>query len=59
MWSLDDSMEGLLSGKAGSSTLSARTTLKGHSATVEDVVFKPASTELLVSVGDDAAMLMW
>ena len=38
---------------------SARTILRGHSNTIEDIVFKPRSVEQLASVGDDHALLFW
>eukprot|EP00955_Chlamydomonas_euryale_P101184 365327-Chlamydomonas_euryale.AAC.14 len=73
VWSLADALSGVLAGgggggggsggKAGSGggggggTLAARASLKGHTHTVEDVVFKPGSSEQLASVGDDHALL--
>ncbi|GAX75310.1 hypothetical protein CEUSTIGMA_g2755.t1 [Chlamydomonas eustigma] len=67
LWSLQDNMETLLAGTVGTSSgkggkspeLSARTILRGHSNTIEDVVFKPGSTEQLASVGDDHMALFW
>ncbi|MEW5308101.1 MAG: hypothetical protein WDW38_000086 [Sanguina aurantia] len=64
LWNLEDEMESLLAGGSGGSalkapTLTARTFLSGHTATVEDVVFKPGCRDQLVSVGDDYAMLCW
>ncbi len=62
MWDLRDYGEypGLLSGDArraasvkAAPRLAARHVLAGHSETVEDVVFKPASAHELCSVGDD------
>ena len=44
---------------ASSPELGARTILRGHSDTIEDVVFKPGSCEQLASVGDDHALLFW
>ncbi len=32
---------------------------QGHSATIEDVVWRPGSTEELASVGDDYKLLLW
>ena len=72
LWSIQDHMETLLAGssrgggdKASASStssspeLGARTILRGHSDTIEDVVFKPGSSEQLASVGDDHALLFW
>ncbi|KAG1673556.1 hypothetical protein FOA52_003856 [Chlamydomonas sp. UWO 241] len=59
LWSLEDSMSKLLAGTAGGANLPARSTLKGHTATVEDVVFKPSSFEQLASVGDDQMLMLW
>eukprot|EP00798_Chlamydomonas_sp_ICE-L_P030922 gene30922-35977_t len=63
LWSVQDHMETVLS--SGPTTggkepeLAARTKLKGHKDTVEDVVFKPDSTEQLCSVGDDHMVMFW
>ncbi|EIE23954.1 WD40 repeat-like protein [Coccomyxa subellipsoidea C-169] len=40
-------------------SLAPRFKLKGHSATIEDVVWRPGSTEELASVGDDYKLLLW
>lgn len=37
----------------------AGVSMQGHTATVEDVGFKPRSSVELVSVGDDHALLVW
>ena len=39
--------------------LKPRSTFVGHSAAVEDVCFRPESSDLLASVGDDGALLLW
>lgn len=40
-------------------TLRSRCTLAGHSSTVEDISFLPGSSQMLASVGDDFALLLW
>lgn len=40
-------------GKSEAPQLEARTKLEGHTATVEDVVFRPGTDYELASVGDD------
>ncbi|KAI8467538.1 MAG: WD40-repeat-containing domain protein [Monoraphidium minutum] len=64
IWDLQDVQSGILTGARGGDNgstthVKARTTLKGHKATVEDVVFASGSGELLVSVGDDKQVLFW
>eukprot|EP00195_Chlamydomonas_chlamydogama_P006777 CAMPEP_0202905910 /NCGR_PEP_ID=MMETSP1392-20130828/36561_1 /ASSEMBLY_ACC=CAM_ASM_000868 /TAXON_ID=225041 /ORGANISM="Chlamydomonas chlamydogama, Strain SAG 11-48b" /LENGTH=458 /DNA_ID=CAMNT_0049594215 /DNA_START=185 /DNA_END=1558 /DNA_ORIENTATION=+ len=62
LWSIQDHMETILSGGGSGDKgpeLAARTKLRGHDATIEDVVFKPGSSEQLASVGDDHAMIFW
>jgi len=44
---------------AASPRLQCSVRFQGHSATVEDVSFSPASNDLLCSVGDDAALIFW
>ena len=66
VWSLADA-EVLSNSTTKSSSSSAaapqelkpRSTFVGHSAAVEDVCFKPESSDLLASVGDDGALLLW
>ncbi|KAK9838348.1 hypothetical protein WJX81_006464 [Elliptochloris bilobata] len=41
------------------SRLDAQSRLKGHTDTVEDVVWRPDSAAELASVGDDRALLFW
>eukprot|EP00891_Asterochloris_glomerata_P005462 jgi/Astpho2/5462/fgenesh1_pm.00077_%23_3_t len=64
LWSLGDHVSTLADGTAGSfdgveTRVAARTVLKGHSNTVEDVVFQPGSAAELASVADDSALLLW
>ncbi|GBF95359.1 hypothetical protein Rsub_07787 [Raphidocelis subcapitata] len=64
LWDLQDAQDGILAGSRGADNatttqIKARTELKGHKNTVEDVVFAPGSGEELVSVGDDKQVLFW
>ncbi|KAK9818074.1 hypothetical protein WJX72_006679 [[Myrmecia] bisecta] len=67
MWSLEDHITSLTTpaeppaGKGAKKlpTLGARTKFKGHTATVEDVVFLPGSDDELASVGDDYNLFLW
>lgn len=43
----------------GPTPIEARVRLEGHADTVEDVVFRPGSSEVLASVGDDKCALFW
>ncbi len=61
VWSLDDHIDGVLAGSGGGSansknppTLASRSRLEGHTKPVEEVCFKPQTTQELASVGDDA-----
>jgi hypothetical protein len=59
VWDLRDKWETLETGKLAASLakapkLMAKHVLAGHTKTVEDVVFKPASEHELCSVGDDS-----
>jgi histone-binding protein RBBP4 len=47
------------SGGARATAIDARVKLEGHADTVEDVVFRPGSSEVLASVGDDKQLLFW
>ena len=47
------------SSSPASKELKPRSTFVGHSAAVEDVCFRPGSSDLLASVGDDGALLLW
>ncbi|KAK9814957.1 hypothetical protein WJX73_003132 [Symbiochloris irregularis] len=63
VWNIEDYNAGsVLSGQPGGAAgprLPNRNKLEGHTATVEDVGFKPRSSVELVSVGDDHALLVW
>jgi len=43
----------------GPTPIEARVRLEGHGDTVEDVVFRPGSSDVLASVGDDKRALFW
>lgn len=43
----------------GSSRVDARGVFKGHTATVEDVQFRPSNPDEFCSVGDDSCLIVW
>eukprot|EP00884_Botryococcus_braunii_P018332 jgi/Botrbrau1/5182/Bobra.0172s0052.1 len=68
VWNLGDHDGGSLLRKPGPAprglketapALANRNTLRGHSNTIEDVVFKPGSDQELASVGDDYSVRLW
>lgn len=64
IWSIADHVASLAAaGPKDNATkgekLAHRIKLEGHTATIEDVVWKPDSTVELGSVGDDRALLLW
>ncbi|WIA34025.1 hypothetical protein OEZ86_012406 [Tetradesmus obliquus] len=64
LWDLRDVQDSLLAKRdkdeaKHTTELQHRQKLRGHKKTVEDLVFQPGSSSHLISVGDDAQMLLW
>lgn len=62
LWCLEDNVihaTTSLDSESQVPTIPARALFKGHRDTVEDVQFKPGSTDQFCSVGDDHCLLLW